>query len=193
MRAKITPFLVGVVIGLLALGFARIALMPSQVIRASLDKFKATDNVDEEKVIAPLNRFAHSGLFTADKDAGHAGFTFPIADILYSIAWVDISNEPMVISVPSFGKRYYAIAFTDLVNRNTGYIGTRATGGGSGHYAIVPKGWQGDLPDGVKRFEVSTPQVNAFIRTFVDGPDDLATADALRREVSLVPLSQFKP
>ena len=184
-------FLISTLVGALVVGAVRISLLPSQVIQASLDGFMAAEEVDEVKVIAPVNQFAHSDLFTAEKDAGHAGFTFPIADILYSIAWVDVSEEPFVISVPKFGERYYAICFTDLVNRNTGYIGTRATGGDAGSYAIVPEGWQGELPNGVERFEVSTPQVNAFIRTFVAGPDDLKAADALRRRIILTPLSQL--
>jgi len=101
------------------------------------------------------------------------------------------SKEPIIISVPKFGNRYYAICFTDLLNRNTGYIGTRATGGDKGRYAIVPPDWKGDLPEGIKRFEVSTPQVNAFVRTFVDGSNDLNTADTLRRKITLTPLSQL--
>ncbi len=192
MKVKLLSFLVGAVVGALVLGMVRIALLPAQVIQTSLDAFMAAEVVDEVKIIAPVNQFAHSDLFTAEMDAGHAGFTFPIADILYSIAWLDVSEEPIVISVPEFGERYYAICFTDLVNRNTGYIGTRATGGDAGRYAIVPEGWQGELPDGVVRFEVSTPQVNAFIRTFVAGPDDLEAADALRRRVTLTPLSKLR-
>ena len=191
MKYKIITFLLSAIVGTLVFGFVRIAQMPSKIIGSSLEGFTSTEAVDEAKMIAPINQFAHSDLFTAESDAGHAGFTFPIADILYSIAWVDVSDEPMIISVPEFGDRYYAICFTDLVNRVTGYIGTRATGGGAGRYAIMEKGWQGTLPDGIKRFEVSTPQVNAFIRTFVDGADDLEKADTTRREVTLTPLSQW--
>ncbi len=191
MKVKVMSFVVSAIIGVLALGGYRIANMPEQVIRKSYEGFLAAEEVDELKVIAPINQFAHSGLFTAESDAGHAGFTYPIADILYSIAWLDVSEEPIVVTVPEFGERYYAICFTDLVNRNTGYIGTRATGGGAGSYAVVPQGWQGELPAGVERFEVSSPQVNAFIRTFVDGPDDLSLADAMRRQITLTPLSQL--
>jgi hypothetical protein len=189
MKVKILSFLIATIVGLLVVGMIRIALLPSQVIQVSLDGFMAAEEVNEVKVIAPVNQFAHSDLFTAEKDARHAGFTFPIADILYSIAWIDVSEEPVVISVPEFGERYYAICFTDLVNRNTGYIGTRATGGAAGRYAIVPEGWSGELPDGVQRFEVSTPKVNAFIRTFVADSDDFETADTMRRKVTLTPLS----
>ena len=184
-------FLSASILGALALGWLRIANMPEEIIKRSLDGFKAVEAVDEVKMIAPLNQFAHSDLFTAESDADFAGFTFPIADILYSIAWLDISEEPLIISVPEFGERYYAICFTDLLNRNSGYIGTRATGGDKGRFAVVSPNWEGDLPDGITRFEVSTPQVNAFIRTFVDGPDDLDTADALRRQVMITPLSQL--
>lgn len=190
-KTNIILFLSALVLSTLAFGWLRIANMPEEVIARSLDGFKAAKSIDEVKVVAPLNQFAHSDLFTAKSDAAFAGFTFPIADILYSIAWLDISKEPIIISVPKFGERYYAICFTDLLNRNSGYIGTRATGGDDGRFAVVPSGWKGELPKGVTRFEVSTPQVNAFVRTFVDGTDDLATADELRRQIILTPLSQL--
>ncbi len=193
MKNNIVSFLSAAILAALVLGWFRIANMPEEVIQRSLDGFKAAETIDEVKVIAPLNQFAHSDLFTAESDAAFAGFTFPIADILYSIAWLNVSKEPIVVSVPRFEDRYYAICFTDLVNRVTGYIGTRATGGDEGRYAVVPPGWEGDLPDGVERFEVSTPQVNAFIRTFVDGPADLETADTLRRQITLTPLSKILP
>ena len=190
-KANIILFLSAFALSTLAFGWLRIANMPEEIIARSLNGFKKMEQVDEVKVTAPLNQFAHSDLFTAESDAAFAGFTFPIADILYSIAWLDISKEPIIISVPEFGERYYAICFTDLLNRNSGYIGTRETGGDKGRYAVVPPGWEGDLPEGVTRFEVSTPQVNAFIRTFVDGADDLTTADVLRRQITLTPLSQL--
>ena len=190
-KINLILFISAFAFGALALGFLRIANMPEEIIKRSFDSFDAMEVVDEVKVVAPLNQFAHSDLFTAKSDADFAGFTFPIADILYSIAWLDVSEEPIIISVPELGERYYAICFTDLLNRNSGYIGTRATGGGKGLYAIVAPNWKGDLPEGVIRFEVSTPQVNAFVRTFVDGPDDLTTADSIRRQVTLTPLSQF--
>ena len=190
-KANIVLFLSAFILAALSFGWLRISNMPEEIIKRSFDGFDAMEVVDEVKVVAPLNQFAHSDLFTAENDAAFAGFTFPIADILYSIAWLDVSEEPIIISVPELGSRYYAICFTDLLNRNSGYIGTRTTGGDAGRFAIVSPDWQGELPEGVTRFEVSTPQVNAFIRTFVDGPDDLDTADALRRQVTLTPLSQF--
>jgi hypothetical protein len=193
MIGKIVPFSVGAIVGLVVFGSLRIGLMPRQVIQSSLDGFVAATAVDEERVVAPVNQFAHSDLFTAESDAAFAGFTFPIADILYSIAWLDVNEEPIIITVPEFGDRYFAICFTDLVNRNTGYIGTRATGGGAGRFAVVPEGWEGTLPVGIERFEVSTLQVNAFVRTFVDGPDDLSTANELRRRITLTPLSELPP
>ena len=190
-KANIILFLSALVLSTLAFGWLRIANLPEEIIARSLDGVKAMETVEEVKVTAPLNQFAHSDLFTAESDAAFAGFTFPIADILYSIAWLDVSEEPIIISVPELGERYYAISFTDLLNRNSGYIGTRVTGGGKGRFAVVPPGWKGDLPEGVTRFEVSTPQVNAFIRTFVDGSGDLTNADALRRQITLTPLSQL--
>jgi len=116
MKSKLALFVISAIIGACIFGWIRIANMPAEVIQSSLEAFRSAETVDEVKVIAPLNQFAHSDLFTAEKDAGFAGFTFPIADLLYSIAWVDITAEPIIVSVPEMGDRYYAISFTDLIN-----------------------------------------------------------------------------
>lgn len=139
------------------------------------------ETVDEVKMIAPLNQSAHSALFTAESDADFAGFTFPIGDLLYSVAWLDIGQEPIIISVPEFGGRYDAILFYRPVESKLGLYRhegnrwrRRPFRGGASRLGGRPS-------RGCYALEVSTPQVNAFIRTFVDGPDDLNNVDALRR------------
>src|SRR6187399_3103040 len=53
----------------------------------------------------------------------------PNSDTPYSILWLDLRAEPMVISVPAVEKeRYYSVQLIDGNTYNYGYIGTRATG-----------------------------------------------------------------
>ena len=53
----------------------------------------------------------------------------PNSDTPYSMLWLDLRAEPMVISVPAVEKeRYYSVQLIDGNTYNYGYIGSRATG-----------------------------------------------------------------
>ena len=51
-----------------------------------------------------LNQLVHSRGFLkpGDKSGGE-----PNVDANYSYGWFDLSEEPMVVSLPAFGDRYY--------------------------------------------------------------------------------------
>ncbi|TIM64114.1 MAG: DUF1254 domain-containing protein, partial [Mesorhizobium sp.] len=69
----------------------------------------------------------------------------PNSDTPYSILWLDLRAEPMVISVPSVDKeRYYSVQLIDGNTYNFGYIGSRATGNDPGSYLVVGPDWKGE-------------------------------------------------
>ena len=56
----------------------------------------------------------------------------PNSDTPYSIGWMDLRAEPMVISVPAVEKsRYYSVQLCDGNTYNYGYIGSSRHGNGS--------------------------------------------------------------
>ena len=62
----------------------------------------------------------------------------PNSDTPYSMAWLDLRAEPVVISVPAVDpKRYYSVMLNDGNTFNYGYIGSRATGSEAGDYLIA--------------------------------------------------------
>ncbi|MBL4758047.1 MAG: DUF1254 domain-containing protein [Rhizobiales bacterium] len=192
MGRFIVVFLVSAVISGFGIGYWRIATMPETILNASMKTATSVSAIDEQTIRAPVNQLAHSaGAYTADMDVAQIGVTAPMADMLYSVIWLDVSDEPMIVSVPDFGDRYYSISFTDIRNLNTGYIGTRVTGNGAGVYAVVSPDWNGELPDGVKRFEINTPKAQAMVRVFMAGADDFEDSDAVRRLITFTPMSQF--
>jgi len=58
-----------------------------------------------------MNTFSHARTFppATFRGATHANF-----DTLYSVGWLDLTNEPVVISVPDTRGRYYLLQLLDM-------------------------------------------------------------------------------
>jgi hypothetical protein len=76
-------------------------------------------------------------------------------DTFYMSAVVRL-DQPYILSVPDTHDRYYVINVFDMWQELEHYIGRRATGTKAARYALVPPNWSGQLPEGVKRLDVST-------------------------------------
>jgi hypothetical protein len=63
-------------------------------------------NIEAGKVIGrgPMNSFTHVRQFPP---ADFRDVVRPNFDTLYSIAWLDLTREPMVVTVPNTQGRYY--------------------------------------------------------------------------------------
>src|SRR6266699_1597132 len=97
---------------------------------------------------APGNHFWHA---TKLADAAYHDGSCPNNDTLCSLAWVDVSREPVILSHPNMGNRYFTFELMAFSSDNFGYVGQRSTGSGAGHFAITGPGWKGSLPAGVKK------------------------------------------
>jgi len=117
----------------------------------------------------------------------------PNSDTPYSMAWLDLRAEPIVISVPAVDpKRYYSVQLVDGNTFNYGYIGSRATGSEAGSYLVVGPGWQGETPAGIKQVFHATTQFGLTIfRTQLFGPDDMPNVVAVQAGYKVQPLSAF--
>ncbi len=116
----------------------------------------------------------------------------PNNDTIYAQSFVDVSREPIVLSVPAVAApRYYTFQLWDPNGDTFGYIGSRTTGRDAGSFAFVGPGWQGTLPEGVKRVETPYNGMVIWGRIGVDGPEDLHNALAIQDALRLTPLSQF--
>jgi hypothetical protein len=116
----------------------------------------------------------------------------PNNDTLYAQAFVDLSREPMVVSVPAVEKdRYYVLQLWDVNGDTFAHIGTRTTGRDAGHYALVGPNWQGSLPAGIKGIKSNYNNLAIWCRIGVRVPDDVKNAQAIQDQLRLTPLSQF--
>ena len=118
--------------------------------------------------------------------------TAPNADTLYTTAWIDVSKEPWIFSVPDMGDRYYLLPMLDGWTDVFQVPGKRTTGGKAQKYAITGPGWSGTLPAGVTEYKSPTGLVWILGRIYCTGtPDDYAAVHALQDKFSLVPLSSY--
>jgi hypothetical protein len=134
-----------------------------------------------------VNRFWHAARVT---DATWRDGGCPNNDTMYSISWVDLSQEPVILSHPDMGDRYFTFQLAAMTSDNFDFVGRRTTGSKAGHFALVGPGWTGELPDGVGRIEPSpTPWILVGGRTLVDGAEDVSNVRALQQQYKLTPLS----
>ena len=113
---------------------------------------------------ATLGEFYHVRNFA---DPSTTRLRAPNIDVLYSGAWVNLKDQPVVVYVPDMGDRYYSIQVNDMYSNISGYIGTRATGNKEGVYAIVGPEWDGEVLDNVDGvIRVNTNYTWLFPRTF---------------------------
>lgn len=140
---------------------------------------------------APFNVLTNA---TELLDASFTTVVRPNVDTLYSLAWLDLRDEPMVVSVPEVTDgRYYVLQLLDLYTHNFAYIGTRATGSDAGNYLIAGPYWQGKTPEGIDRvFHSECNFVWLLGRTAVAGADDLPAATAQMEQYKLTPFSKFR-
>jgi hypothetical protein len=112
---------------------------------------------------APLNAFnVYPGLATP----GAAIDFTPNNDTVYGLAWLDLRQGPVLITIPEVKGRYYTIQATDWALNTFSYIGSRVKSK-AGTYAYVPPGWKGKLPANVQRIESPTTGVFLQARTVV--------------------------
>src|SRR6266850_1564760 len=121
---------------------------------------------------APFNQFKNDPNVFTYKDTA---VVTPNSDTPYSIGWMDLRAEPIVLSVPAVDpKRYYSVQLCDGNTYNYGYIGTRATGSEAGDYMVVGPEWKGATPPGIKKVFQSSTQLSIVIfRTQLFNPGDI--------------------
>jgi len=149
---------------------------------------KMTNVASIEATMAPVNQLANMPAFP---DASFKDVVRANVDTLYSVAWLDLTAEPIVLSVPETDGRYYLMPMLDAWTNIFASPGKRTTGTGAGQFAITGPGWSGALPEGVQELKSPTRMVWILGRTQTDGPSDYEAVHAIQKQYALTPLSSF--
>jgi len=146
-----------------------------------------TKQVSTAKV--PINTFQHRRAFP---EPTSTDIVKPNVDTLPSQAWLDLTREPIVLSVPDMHDRYYVMSLLDGWTNVFQSPGKRTTGTKKTDLVIVGPKWKGQLPDGVEEIRSPTETVWVLGRTQTNGKADYAAVGKIQDQYRLTPLSRFR-
>ncbi|HEY5222641.1 MAG TPA: DUF1254 domain-containing protein [Microbacteriaceae bacterium] len=148
-----------------------------------------TDNSDAIGHTTP-NRFFHVPTFPP---ADFRDVVRPNFDTLYSSAWLDLSEGPLVVHMPDTADRYYLLPMLDMWTDVFAVPGKRTTGTAAHDFVITPPGWTGELPADAIRLAAPTKHVWVIGRTQTNGPADYDAVHAIQAGITLRTLDGGEP
>ena len=150
---------------------------------------RQSTTVPSSRIFAPINQFKHISIFP---NASYKQIVRPNADTYYSMAFLDLGAEPVVLSVPNTNGRYYMMPMMDAYTNVFASPGTRTTGNDAHIFLISGPQWKGNVPAGMQEIKSPTNTVWILGRTQVNSEaDGRNVAAPLQHQYKLIPLSAF--
>ena len=138
--------------------------------------------------VAQMNRFYHQ------KELSTPQFTQvvrPNVDTLYSSAWLNLKDGPLLLHVPNTANRYYLLPMLDAYSNVFASVGARTTGTDERVFIIVGPSWQGALPSNIPIIFAPTNTVWITGRTQTNGPKDYPEVHAIQNKYMLTRVNQL--
>ncbi len=141
-----------------------------------------------ETFSAPVNQFNKPS-----KPVTPSFIAVPAApvDVLFSNAWLDLSKEPLVFTMPDTGGVYNQMTILSGWTNVLEAPGARTTGTGGGNFLIAGPDWSGKTPEGMKLIKAPTDLVWIEGSTQYDGPKSLKAVNDIQAGYKLTPLSDW--
>ena len=116
----------------------------------------------------------------------YATFKVPNSDTLYSTAWLDLRSGPVEIEIPPTHLRYFTLNVFDIFG-NPDNLSNRTIGFRGGRFLVVPPGWSGSAPPGVKVWPAGSAQLWVLMRAFAQSARDVEVARTFQDQVRIIP------
>src|SRR6516162_2046682 len=111
---------------------------------------------------------------------------------LWSHAFLDLDQEPMIISVPDMDGRYIVVQALNMWTDDFMSVGTRTNGGKAGNYLIAGPKWNGTAPKGVDQvFKSPTRYAWVLVQMSAGSPADFPAIHAKQDLLKVTPLSAW--
>jgi hypothetical protein len=150
--------------------------MPQEILRLTVKGYVRNEIVNVNALATPSTQ----------------GVVSPNVDTAYSVAWIDLTDGPLVVNVPDTGGRFYTFQFMDAYTNAFAYVGTGSTGTHAGAYAVVGPGYSGSLPAGVTAIHSPTNTGWLLGRTLVNGAADFPAVKQIQQQYTLTPLTAWE-
>ena len=144
------------------------------------------DRPNPERALSPVNQLGHYREFP---DHTMTSVVKPNVDTYYSIAWLDLSDEPQVLFMPAT-ERYYLLPFYDAYTNVFASPGTRTSGTAAQQFMIVGPNWEGHVPEEFQLIRAPTELVWMIGRIQVNSQEDgNTTVREIQDGMRLIPIS----
>ena len=130
----------------------------------------------------------HFRVLTDETSALAPGLDEPDELMVLTSAWVDLTDGPVIVSLPHTAGRFFNLTVIDSSGEPFGSLGTR-TGDDAGlSLALVGPHWEGELPSGVRAKRGPSTLIWVVGRIRAHSALDLAETVALAKRQVLGPL-----
>jgi hypothetical protein len=137
---------------------------------------------DRDSRMRWVNRFTHTHRKLGPDDREVVS---PNNDTVYSNAWLDLSQGPVLVDTPDMGERYWVLGLLDAWTNPFAYVGRRTTGNRRQRTLVHGPGWDGPVPAGVSNV-IAAPGQDVWIigRILVDdAPEDIERVRGLQAQI----------
>lgn len=137
---------------------------------------------------APMNYFFHASRLPLPQDRDVSN---PLPDSLYSSAFLDLREQPMVLEIPRIKDRFYSLQFFDAFTNSIAIVSSRTRGESAGKFFITGPNFIGGTPTGFEHIRSSTNFAWVNGRIEADDISGAKSAYKLIRKYELKPYNVY--
>ena len=139
--------------------------------------------------VAPIGRLCMVSDYV---DPGERYVACPNQDVVYGFGIMMLNEDPIVIQVPDFGKRFWVMQLGNQRTDGIAHLGAMY-GSKPGFYLVVGPGWTDKIPDGITEvFHSNTNEAFVIPRAFLNNnQQDKQAIQPLISQIIAYPLKEF--